>query len=158
MRSPPALALAAAAILSCGGAPDRAPNDSADAGTTESVCATAQCLSHLEIVVRAEKEPLPDGRWEVIALAGDIAYSGTCEISNGRRHDCTRLSSVYAETPTELVLFMDILPPQVSVEVRHNGREKVSLPGSKPTYEVVYPNGPSCQPVCKEGSLRVTVP
>jgi hypothetical protein len=105
-----------------------------------------------------------------VRLAGVVpdAYSFAYETADGARRE-VRCQDGVGEYPTNHfdsmshllcrtygIQFVNLSPEEMTVTVRwEDGEFSQTL---KPVYRVSHPNGPSCPPTCRSGSITLTIP
>lgn len=127
---------------------------------TLTVCTLVGCDEQLlALTFKSDQGPLPLGSYAIaLALGGsgctiNVDHDGTDKEIPAE--GCAPGSRVVVSA-NQFDLALLATPAEVDVTMTRDGQSVADLL-LQPTYEEIRPNGPACEPVCKQGTAEVTV-
>jgi hypothetical protein len=135
--------------------------------STESFCTLVGCSDSLTIEVVLGPATQRGGGWIVETTLDGRTTSCTIDVTTDSSDlivdtttDCPSLTIFEGDTSQDLVVafaFEGSAPASASIKLTRDGTEVLSDTVS-PSYVVSQPNGPDCEPTCRQATERLSLP
>lgn len=113
-------------------------------------CTEIGCTDGLTLRLLAPETGFADGSYVAAVTLGDDTSTCTWEVSGAVSGECE--TTVF--TSTEIALTFMSTPAEVSLELTRDGSTVVTQ-ALTPDYDTVQPNGPDCEPTCRQAVIPI---